>query len=150
MRWSLIIKKTPTRLLVQGRGRSTKRSPSRSRLIPAHEFIGVNQNSSKECELNKIKHQQQQQENGNEGHPLHPSRNNSANNWAVWRDRLQSLRRTPTKTTASPGPDYAWKTITNSNNWTHNNWPVAHSIKFDSILTPSISDRRDIQVSPAI
>ena len=43
MRWPLIIKKTPTRLLVQGRGRSTKRSPLRSRLIPAHKFIGVNQ-----------------------------------------------------------------------------------------------------------
>ena len=75
------------------------------------------------------KEQQQQEENGNEWHPLHPSRNNSANKLAVWRDRLQSLRRTPTKTTASPGPNYAWKTITNNNNWTHNNWPVAHSIK---------------------
>ena len=50
MRWSLILKKTPTRLPAQGRGRSTKRSPSRSVLIPAHKFIGVNQTHSEEFE----------------------------------------------------------------------------------------------------
>ena len=150
MRWLLTLEKTPTRLPAKGRGRSTKRSPLRSNFDPRPQIHRCQSNFSKECELNKNKHQQQQQENGNEWHPLHPYRNNSANKLAVWRDRLQSLRRTPTKTTASPGPDYAWKTITNSNNWTHNNWPVAHSIKFDSILTPSMSDRRDIQVSPAI